>query len=105
MNNLEYYKTDPEGRWIEYKGDIVGTPDRGISFSLIFRVKKNSFYAEVIDERMNHLKKHEVLSVIGCIPNNSAKFMVGEDEYNKLQEIYKENKKNEKNIKSSRESS
>ena len=69
------------------------------------RVKKNSFYAEVIDERMNHLKKHEVLSVIGCVPNNSAKFMVGEEEYNKLQEIYKENKKNEKNIKSSRESS
>lgn len=88
MKLLEYFSTDPEGNYIDYEGDIVGNKERGIRFVLTYVVKDDKFYANINDTR-------ELMDAhLDFIDHDVAKFMIGEEEYNKLKEINKEEKKN-----------
>ena len=94
MKTLKYYKTDPKGKWVEFTKDIIKSNARWISFSLVYRPKNNSFWASVRDSRT---WSDEIFnSIIEHVPHESAKFMIGAKEYNKLQ------KKHKISIKSSR---
>ena len=88
MKLLESFHTDPDGKYIDYEGDIVGNTERGIRFVLTYVVKDDKFYANITDTR-------ELMDAhLDSIDHDVAKFMIGEEEYNKLKEINKEEKKN-----------
>ena len=71
--------------YIDYQSDIVGNPDRGIRFTLTYVIEHDRFYA-VVDDTENTGFNHALESV----PHEVAKFMIGEEEYNKLKEIHQE---------------
>ena len=84
MKLLESFHTDPDGKYIDYEGDIVGNEKRGIRFVLTYVVKDDTFYANIADTR-------ELMDVhLDFIDHDVAKFMIGEEEYNKLKEIRRE---------------
>ena len=85
MKLLESFHTDPDGKYIDYEGDIVGNDERGIRFVLTYVVEKDRFYAVVEDTADSGFNEE-----ISSVPHDVAKFMVGEEEYNKLKEIHKE---------------
>ena len=88
MKLLESFHTDPDGKYIDYEGDIVGNKERGIRFVLTYVVNDDRFYANISDTR------ELVDEMIESIDHDVAKFMIGEEEYNKLKKINKEEKKN-----------
>ena len=71
--------------YIDYVGDIVGNIQRGISFVLTYVVEHNSFYATISDSGESAYEED-----IKDIPHEVAKFLVGEEEYNKLKDIHKD---------------
>ena len=88
MKLLEYFHTDPHGKYIDYCGEIVESEERGIRFTLTYVVEDNSFRASI------HDTDFRLEEEIDFIDNDVAKFMIGEEEYNKLKQINKEEKKN-----------
>ena len=83
MKLLEYFSTDPEGKYIDYEGDIIGNKERGVRFVLTYVVRDDKFYANIIDTR-------ELMDeMIESINHDVAKFMIGKEEYNKLKQIHK----------------
>ena len=80
---LEHSYSNSE--YIDYYGDIVGNTERGIKFTLTYVIEKDRFYALVEDTADSGF--HEE---INSVPHDVAKFMVGEEEYNKLKDIYSE---------------
>tara|TARA_B100000029_G_scaffold293293_1_gene286809 strand:+ start:2314 stop:2580 length:267 start_codon:yes stop_codon:yes gene_type:complete len=84
MRLLGYYHTDPHGKYIDYCEDIVGNPERGIRFTLTYVIEDDRFYASIHDTA--DLLEEEIPS----IDHDVAKFMIGEEEYNKLKEIHQE---------------
>ena len=78
---LECYNSNSE--YIDYNGDIVGNVERGIRFVLTYVVEKDRFYAVVEDTDDSGFHQE-----IDSVPNDVAKFMIGEEEYNKLKEIH-----------------
>lgn len=84
MKLLGYYHTDPHGQYIDYCEDIVGNDERGIRFTLTYALKDDRFYASIHDTD-NQLEEE-----IESINHDVAKFMIGEEEYNKLKEIHKD---------------
>ena len=71
--------------YIDFSGDIVGNVERGISFVLTFVVEHDSFYATISDSGESAYEED-----IQDIPHEVAKFLVGEEEYNKLNDIHKD---------------
>ncbi len=85
MKLLDYFHTDPDGEYIDYEGDIVGNEERGIRFVLTYIVNDDRFYANINDTR------ELVDETLESIDHDVAKFMIGEEEYNKLKQIHNEN--------------
>ena len=84
MKLLGYYHTDPHGQYIDYCEDIVGNAERGIRFTLTYALKDDRFYASI------HDTDTQLEEEIESICHDVAKFMIGEEEYNKLKEIHKD---------------
>ena len=87
MKLLDHYHTDPHGKYIDFCGEIVENEERGIRFTLTYVLKDDIFRASIHDTNFRLEKE------IDFIDNDVAKFMIGEEEYNKLKEINKEEKK------------
>lgn len=78
---LEHHYSNSE--YIDFNGDIVGNIERGIKFTLTYVIEKDRFYAVVEDTDDSGFHQE-----IDSVPNDVAKFMIGEEEYNKLKEIH-----------------
>ena len=89
MELLEYFHTDPEGKYVDFCTDIVGNTERGIRFTLTYVIKDDRFRASIHDIDFRLEKE------IDFIDNDVAKFMIGEEECNKLKEIHKEDSEGE----------
>ena len=90
MKLLDYYHTDPEGKYVDYCTDIAGNTERGIRFILSYVIKDDRFYANIAGDGDDSLW---VEGHIESIEHEVAKFMIGEEEYNKLKKINQEEKK------------
>ena len=88
---LEHYYSNSE--YIDFNGDIVGNTERGIKFILTYAIEKDRFHAVIEDTDDSNGFHQEIDSV----PNDVAKFMIGEEEYNKLKEIHQE--ESDRNVK------
>ena len=84
MKLLGYYHTDPHGKYIDYSESIVENSERGIRFTLTYVVEDDRFIASIHDT--DGFMDGELPS----IDHDVAKFMIGEEEYNKLKEIHQE---------------
>ena len=69
--------------YIDFRGDIVGNVSRGICFVLTYVVEHDNFYATISDTGESGYEED-----IQDIPHEVAKFLIGEEEYNKLKEIH-----------------
>lgn len=87
MNNTVRLEAVDNGNpdYIDFSGDIVGDIERGVSFVLTFVVEHDSFYATIRDTGESSYEED-----IKDIPHEVAKFLVGEEEYDKLRAIHAE---------------
>lgn len=85
MKLLDYFHTDPHGKYIDYCESIVENSERGIRFTLTYAVEDNRFIASI------HDTDGFVDGELPSIDHDAAKFMIGEEEYNKLKQIHNEN--------------
>ena len=76
--------------YIDFQGDIVGNPDRGIRFTLTYVIEHDRFYA-VIDDTDETGFNHSLEDV----PHEVAKFLIGEEHYTQLQETHRESSSNQ----------
>ena len=74
--------------YIDFRGDIVGNISRGICFVLTYVVADDSFYATISDTGGSCYEED-----VKDIPHEVAEFLVGEEEYNKLKDIYRDHLK------------
>ena len=87
MDNTVRLEASESGNpdYIDFRGDIVGNIERGISFVLTFVVEYDSFYATISDSGESAYEEE-----IKDIPHEVAEFLVGEEEYDKLRAIHAE---------------
>ena len=71
-------KVNENAQYIDYEVDVAGDENRAVIFRLTYIIDESRFYAIVTDTKTDWTEE------ISPIPDEIAKFMLGEDTYYKL---------------------
>ena len=71
-------KVNENAQYVDYEVDVAGDENRGVIFRLTYIIDESRFYAIVTDTKTDWTEE------ISPIPDETVKFMLGEDAYYEL---------------------